>query len=123
MKASQIYAPKPVNADIVAKMAGGRLVGTIASASVKEYDDGPSIILGLEGMPEGVPLNTGNARALIQAWGDETDQWVGEKILVTVVDTTFKNKPVKGLKVEPLPAGWDGADGANAAPASGKGKK
>lgn len=102
MKATDIYAPQPLNAETVKKDFGGKVEGRIESISVKDYNDGRSIILALVDQEMGVPLNTTNARTLIAEWGNETDAWIGKDIMVTIHKTVYMGKPTDGLKVDPL---------------------
>jgi len=47
-------------------------------------------------------VNATNWDALADAFGDDSDEWVGRKIKIRCVKTQYAGKPVDGLRVEPL---------------------
>jgi hypothetical protein len=51
----------------------------------------------------GLPLNKTNNRTLRGAFGDDTAGWVGHLIVVYRMQTSYKGKPVPGLRVRILP--------------------
>ena len=49
-----------------------------------------------------IVLNASNLETLSDAFGDDTDAWVGHKIKIRCVKTQFQGKTVDGLRVEPI---------------------
>lgn len=46
-------------------------------------------------------LNRTNSQTLAEAFGDETMEWVGRKILLFVSSTTFNGRPVQCIRCRP----------------------
>jgi len=49
-------------------------------------------------------LNATNWGILEAAFGEDSDDWAGQRIVLRSEDTMFKGKPCKGLRVKPAPA-------------------
>lgn len=57
------------------------------------------IVLTLAGVEKGFSLNSTNAHACADEWGADYDTWVGKRVTIRAVPTTFGGKNVKGLRV------------------------
>ena len=80
--------PKPV-ADI-----------EITGVAVEEDQDGvEGVVLTLKGFEKRLRCNATNARELSKRFGDEADKWVGQKIMLASVPTTFGTEQTKGIRV------------------------
>lgn len=62
------------------------------------------IALSFEEDLPGLILNQTNKFFLIDAYGDETDDWIGKKIVIYVANIPYQGKMVSGLRVR-LPKG------------------
>jgi len=50
-------------------------------------------------LEQGLVLNKTNAGVLADAFGDETNDWVGKKIILFTAKTKFGGKTVQGMRV------------------------
>lgn len=84
-----------------------------------KYDDGNPrkdfiIKVKHDGADKSFRLNKTNRATLCENWGDETDQWVGKKAKITLMNALVSGKPTKvivldvpnGKKQDPSKA-WD----------------
>lgn len=55
-----------------------------------------------QGQEKGLVLNVTNRLMMKEAFGDETDNWTGKKVILYTEPTMFQGKPVRGLRVKPL---------------------
>lgn len=73
---------------------------TIASATVDNQFDQEQIVLSFVELDKRkLRLNTTNARFLAERHGDETEAWVGKKVVLASVPTQFQGKAVAGLRI------------------------
>ena len=77
----------------------------ISTVEATETPDGkPALQLVMEGGKK-LTLNKTNARILGGMIGDDTDTWIGKKVVVTFDPTVmFSGKMVGGIRVKPLTA-------------------
>jgi hypothetical protein len=52
-----------------------------------------------------MPLNQTNITILSASFGDNTDNWVNEKVIINLVNKTFQGNPTKGIDLEPVTGG------------------
>jgi hypothetical protein len=80
---------------------GDTLTLTISKWGDKTFQDKPQPKLVLNFIENGkqLILNATNLNTLIDAFGDDPDEWIGSKITLECIETTFGNKTVKGIKV------------------------
>lgn len=64
--------------------------------SVKE-----NLVVRLKGVEKLLSLNQTNLTILATDFGDDTDNWVNEKITLMVVSTKFKGEITQGIQVKP----------------------
>lgn len=70
---------------------------------------------------KGMVLNKTNASVLADAFGQETDDWIGRQIVLYVARVDFRGKRVDGLRVRPaVPAAQSPAGQQAAGPAAGQ---
>lgn len=75
---------------------------TIASLSIEEVGIDPSEekpVMYFEEIDKGMVLNKTNASTLAKLFGDDYEQWAGNRVVLHVVETDFKGKQVKALRV------------------------
>lgn len=83
-------------------LEGKSLTVTIIDFEVAELEDGRKPILSFENQPQRLILNKSNATAIANAFGQETNSWIGRQIQITTAFVTFMGKTTLGLKVYPL---------------------
>lgn len=67
----------------------------------KDSDGSTKLVVELGEGEHRIQLNKTNALSLGKLLGDDYDTWIGRKVKVSVIDTSFSGKPCKGLKIEP----------------------
>jgi hypothetical protein len=77
---------------------GGPFRGTVAMVEHGSYDK--AVITFSSG--QRFSLNVTNTQILIKAWGDESDDWVGEKVELYTGTVKFKGEDQPSVLVRPL---------------------
>ena len=79
---------------------------TIKNAEVKKLGQGEEarnkIVLSFEETDKQLALNSTNSKIIAESYGDDTDEWAGNKISLMVVKKNFAGKLVDGIQVETL---------------------
>lgn len=106
MKVSDIYGSKFLKSE---ELKGKPITTVIEDAEVEEVkgQDGtirPRIILQLKDVAKRLIINATNAGNMSEAFGDDTDEWIGRTIKVGVHKVLYAGKKVDGIYVEPQPA-------------------
>ena len=85
---------------------GKRTILTMTEVKTEEVgkDKDLKAVLYFKGTDKGLVLNKTNARVIGEAYGEDTDNWFGQKISLYVVDTEYQGKPAKGIRVR-IPSG------------------
>ncbi len=77
---------------------------TIKDCQMKELGQGKEketkAVLYFEGKEKGMVLNKTNAGVLGDAFGDETDDWKGEEIILFAKEVEYQGKPMMGLRIK-----------------------
>lgn len=83
---------------------------TIEEATSKEFDDGKTkIILAFRESDQTFVVNNTNAQVIAELYGDESDDWQGQRIVLFRDKTTFAGKLVPCIRVRaPRPAANNG---------------
>jgi hypothetical protein len=78
-----------------------RLV-TIVSVKMEKVADGKpdKPVARFREIPSGLVINSGNWDTLADAFGDDSEEWVGHEIVLYAADTTMGGKNVKGTRVK-----------------------
>lgn len=61
--------------------------------------DTMSSVLYFDKGDKGLVLNVTNLKHMVDAFGDEMDSWIGRSVEVYVIDTEYKGKATKGLRL------------------------
>ncbi len=80
-------------------------IADVTEGEVQDKDKGTKHgwVLGFEGKDKSLFCNATNTNRLIELFGLETDDWVGQRIRLTVVKVDYAGKRVPALRVEPIP--------------------
>jgi hypothetical protein len=62
------------------------------------------LVLYFAGLPRGLAINKTNYETLFDAFGPETDGWIGGKITLYPVETEYDGKKVDGIRLRVDPA-------------------
>jgi hypothetical protein len=60
------------------------------------------MIIGFEGIEKGFVCNPTNNLVLVEAFGEETDNWIGKKVIFHIVRVPFEGRQVPSLQLEPV---------------------
>ncbi len=95
------YKPKLLAAKDMKK--GQVIAGTISSVTPEtpkgKPNDDPKLTVEINDGQVRVSLNKTNALALAKELGDDFDEWIGKKIKITQVPTSFNQTPCMGLAI------------------------
>jgi hypothetical protein len=91
-----------------ADLAGKRTKLVIQKISVEQVGqdpgDLPKPILHFQGGAKALVLNKTNAETIAETLGDDTDQWLGQTIILAPARTRYQGKSVDCIRVEMTPA-------------------
>jgi hypothetical protein len=76
---------------------------TIASVKKKEFEDGEKSVIALEDGRQ-VVLNQTRLKALIGAFGPNSENWIGKSVILSRVQAMYAGKPLPAVKIEPIVA-------------------
>ncbi len=71
---------------------------TISTVEQEKIGDEMKMVVYFRGKDKGVVLNKGNANLLADAYGDDTDGWLGHDVILFAIWTEYAGKPVQGLR-------------------------
>lgn len=74
----------------------------VESIGMDEDSKKDKVCIHLQGIEEPLVLNQTNLSILMNAFGEDTDKWINETIIINIVTQMFNNEPKKGLQVEPV---------------------
>jgi hypothetical protein len=72
---------------------------TIVDAKMEKLKEDTKIVLYFAGKTKGVALNVTNARTLDDAFGPDTDNWIGAVIELFSMRVSYGDKMVDGLRI------------------------
>ena len=75
---------------------------TISGVLMEQVGEGQKPVCYFKGGDKGLVLNKTNGIVMADAFGDDTDDWVGKVIELRVEPTMFKGKPDTGTRVYPI---------------------
>jgi hypothetical protein len=82
----------------------GELGLTIAAAEELELWGEEKLVLSFEREPRSLILNVTNIKQLTAAYGDETDDWAGNPVVLHLVDVEVNGEQKRGIRVR-IPKG------------------
>ena len=78
----------------------GQMILTISHVSTEEMRDGTlKAVLHFSDNEKGLTLNVTNTKKLVEAYGEESEQWTGLHVKLYGVDTEFAGDTVRGVRV------------------------
>ena len=81
--------------------AGSELTASIQDVEEVEPRDGPKLMLVFEGDHSSLVLNQTNIRTLAKAFGDNSDDWLGNSITLFCVDVEVQGEMRRGIRIRP----------------------
>lgn len=78
---------------------GGREIRvTMGRVEREEIGQDKKLVLYFKGKDKGMVLNKTNANAIGDAYGDDTDDWYDQPLILFSIRTEYQGKPVDGLR-------------------------
>jgi len=71
---------------------------TMARVEREEIGTDKKLVLYFKGKEKGMVLNKTNANAIGDAYGDDTDDWFDQPLILFSIRTEYQGKPVDGLR-------------------------
>jgi hypothetical protein len=102
MKTSEVYSSK---VSLKAADLGRNRVGVVIDgAEVVKFDEGEKIVLAFSGKEKTLVLNKTNASIITDVLGsDDTDDWMGKRIVLYATKVDFQGKRVDAIRVSDDP--------------------
>jgi len=101
MKVSAAFPSKWLKAEDV----GDRTIPvTMADVRQEEVGDDFKMVLYVEGQTKGLVLNKTNANFIKGLYGDDTDDWIGERVQLYTTIVNFQGKSTNSIRVREAPA-------------------
>jgi hypothetical protein len=111
-KISDIYQSKSdfLKADDI---GGDMPIVQIETAEVKDFDGGErKLVLTFHGQDKSLLLNMTNAKAIGQAYGTNTDNWIDKSIMLFTMMVDYQGKMVNAIRVRMPPSSKPGGFGS-----------
>lgn len=115
MDITQAYPGKHFKA---ADLGGETITLQVAAVVIESIgDDGNKPVMKFYGVDQDLVLNQTNANTLVEAWGKQTESWIGQTVQLYPTQVQFGSKMVDAVRVKAAQQGAPGV--APAAPAQG----
>lgn len=98
IRISRAFPSKWLKADDIPD--GRKVRVTIKKVIVETISDEDKPVMYFQGKEKGVVLNKTNAGRLAVAYGDDTDDWVGQECLLFSEQVSFQGRMVPAIRVE-----------------------
>lgn len=83
-------------------LQGKRTVVTISDVSRQDFDNGPKLVLALQGKDKEFVANKTNCMVIAEAFGKDYDRWVGHRIEIYPERVPFQGKMVPSIRCKPV---------------------
>lgn len=100
VKATDFVSAKYLSAKVAKEFNGKKY--TIDTAFSENINDEDKLCIRLSGVDRPLALNQTNLSVLMAAFGDDTDSWVNQKVILKIVKVSFNGKLVDGIQLEPV---------------------
>ena len=100
MKASEFDNSKYMNAVNAQENVGKTL--TIYEVKMEIVRDNQKMVIEFESIERPLIANKTNRTSLIYAFGDDTEEWIGKKVVLRVGEAEFDGRVVPSIKLEPV---------------------
>jgi hypothetical protein len=60
------------------------------------------LIIRLNGVDSPMPLNQTNLSILVEAYGEDTDEWINNKVTLNIVKVQYAGNLVDGIQLSPI---------------------
>jgi hypothetical protein len=88
-----------------ADLNGGEALVTIKDCIVESLGEDKRPVLYFAGKEKGVVLNKTNATNISDAYGPDTDEWVGKKVVLYTAYVDFQGRSMEAIRIRPAKGG------------------
>lgn len=117
MRISSVF---PSNYLSATDLDGRPMILTMANVAMQDVGMGAEKkvlpVLYFEGKAKGLILNKTNSRKIVEMFGDDTDNWVGEQITLFEATVEFQGSAVQAIRVRQAPRKSSNSDKQSPAP-------
>ena len=101
MKISEEFPSKWIKA---ADLQDRNVMVVMANVEKEEIGKEMKLVLYFKGKERGLVLNKTNSNTIVDAYGDDTEDWFGKEIVLFPIMTDFQGKSVEAVRVRaPMP--------------------
>ena len=98
MKLSEAFPSNYLKAD---DLQGRAVAVTISGVELKKFDNGDKLVLSFRGKEKQLVANITNCHRIAEVLGnDETDDWIGQTIVLRTEKVEFQGKVVPAIRVD-----------------------
>lgn len=108
MKISEEFPSQYLKA---ADLRGHEVRVTMGRVEREEIGQDKKLVLYFKGKEKGMILNKTNANAIGDHYGDDTDDWFDQPLILFAIKTEYQGKPVDGLRCR-IPTAKDNREAA-----------
>lgn len=99
MKATDFIEGKYLNSATAAPLAGKDLV--IYEVKPEMIREKNKMLMGFENIEKGLIVNKANIIIMVNAFGEDTDEWIGCTVHLEITERTYKDAPIMGILIVP----------------------
>ena len=99
MKISQAFPSKYLKATDIQGHTPSVVIASVRMEDIGDDDQKP--VLYFQGKSKGLVLNKTNATNITLAYGDDTDAWIGQTIVLFTAWVDFQGRSVEAIRVRP----------------------
>jgi hypothetical protein len=99
MLASDFDVGSYLNSATASTLVGQALV--IYEVKSEDVRDKRKMLIGFENIDKGLIVNKTNRMVMIEAFGNETDGWVGRTVKIEITKRMYQGKPLPGILLVP----------------------
>jgi hypothetical protein len=99
MKASEFDVSDYLNSTTAGLLVGKDLkVFEVKSVEVR---DKKKMVMGFDGVDKALIVNKTNRMVMVEKFGDETDDWIGQTVKIEITKRMYQGKPLPGILLVP----------------------
>ncbi len=99
MKASEFDVGEYLNSATATALVGQDLV--VYEVKAVDVKDKKKMVIGFENVEKTLIVNKTNRLVMVEAYGDETDDWIGMTVRIEITKRMYQGKPLPGILLVP----------------------
>lgn len=99
MLASDFDVGSYLNSATASTLVGQALV--VYEVKSEDVRDKKKMVMGFESVDKGLIVNKTNRMVMIEAFGNETDDWIGRTVKIEITKRMYQGKPLPGILLVP----------------------